>query len=105
MPTEDELGVANIRKAGGVVLGKTNTPEFGAGANTRNRVYGATGNPFDPEKTFDEGATAARQIFEEYVDAQMEAYKEERYGGWFGWRSRGHAAAILGCGCALALLA
>ena len=51
VPTEDELGVANIRKAGGVVLGKTNTPEFGAGANTRNRVYGATGNPFDPEKT------------------------------------------------------
>ena len=51
VPTEDEFGVANIRKAGGVVLGKTNTPEFGAGANTRNRVYGATGNPFDPEKT------------------------------------------------------
>jgi Asp-tRNA(Asn)/Glu-tRNA(Gln) amidotransferase A subunit family amidase len=43
--------VANIRNAGGVVVGKTNTPEFGAGANTRNRVYGATGNPFDPEKT------------------------------------------------------
>ena len=51
VPTEDEFGVANIRKAGGVVLGKTNTPEFGAGANTRNRVYGATGNPFDPAKT------------------------------------------------------
>ena len=50
-PAEDELGVAYIRRAGGVVLGKTNTPEFGAGANTRNRVYGATGNPFDPEKT------------------------------------------------------
>ena len=51
VPTEDEFGVANIRKAGGVMLGKTNTPEFGAGANTRNRVYGATGNPFDPAKT------------------------------------------------------
>jgi amidase len=33
------------------VLGKTNTPEWGAGANTRNSVYGATGNPFDPEKS------------------------------------------------------
>jgi Asp-tRNA(Asn)/Glu-tRNA(Gln) amidotransferase A subunit family amidase len=33
------------------VLAKTNTPEFGAGANTTNRVYGATGNPFDPSKT------------------------------------------------------
>ena len=32
-------------------MGKTNTPEFGAGANTVNPVYGATGNPFDPLKT------------------------------------------------------
>jgi len=51
VPTEDEIGVANLRHAGAVILGKTNTPEFGAGANTRNRVYGATGNPFDPIKT------------------------------------------------------
>ena len=51
VPAEDEFGVANIRRAGGIVLGKTNTPEFGAGGNTRNRVYGATGNPFDPTKT------------------------------------------------------
>jgi amidase len=51
VPTEDEYNVANIRRAGGVILAKTNTPEFGAGANTRNRVYGATGNPFDPDKT------------------------------------------------------
>ena len=36
------------RAAGAIVIGKTNTPEFGAGANTRNAVYGATGNPFDP---------------------------------------------------------
>ena len=51
VPTEDEYSVGNIRRAGGVILAKTNTPEFGAGANTRNRVYGATGNPFDPVKT------------------------------------------------------
>jgi Asp-tRNA(Asn)/Glu-tRNA(Gln) amidotransferase A subunit family amidase len=51
VPAEDEFGVANIRKAGGVILAKTNTPEFGAGANTTNRVYGPTGNPFDPTKT------------------------------------------------------
>src|SRR5262245_2637454 len=51
VPAEDELGVGNLRKAGGVILAKTNTPEFGAGANTVNRVYGATGNPFDPSKT------------------------------------------------------
>ncbi len=47
VPEADDPVVANIRKAGGIVLCKTNTPEFGAGANTVNRVYGATGNPFD----------------------------------------------------------
>ena len=48
VPEKDQLIVAHTRKAGAVVLGKTNTPEWGAGANTRNAVYGATGNPFDP---------------------------------------------------------
>ena len=51
VPDADERQVAAIREAGGIVVGKTNTPEFGAGANTVNPVYGATGNPFDPEKT------------------------------------------------------
>src|SRR5512145_68421 len=51
VPVQDEFGVASIRRAGGVILGKTNTPEFGAGANTTNRVYGPTGNPFDASKT------------------------------------------------------
>ena len=51
VPTRDQGAVTNIREAGGIILGKTNTPEFGAGANTRNLVFGATGNPFDPVKT------------------------------------------------------
>ncbi len=51
VPEDDEDGIANLRDEGAVVLCKTNTPEFGAGANTKNRVYGATGNPFDPIKT------------------------------------------------------
>jgi amidase len=51
VPASDCRAVAAIRAAGGIVLGKTNTPEFGAGANTRNAVYGATGNPFDPAKS------------------------------------------------------
>jgi amidase len=51
VPKQDNVMVARVRFEGGIILGKTNTPEFGAGANTRNRVYGATGNPFDPEKT------------------------------------------------------
>ncbi len=51
VPVADERLVAAVRQAGAIVVGKTNTPEFGAGANTRNAVYGATGNPFDPEKS------------------------------------------------------
>lgn len=51
VPEADELQMARIRAAGGIVVGKTNTPEFGAGANTVNAVFGATGNPFDPELT------------------------------------------------------
>jgi amidase len=51
VPAEDEAMVANLRDAGAIVIGKTNTPEWGAGANTRNAVYGATGNPFDPSKS------------------------------------------------------
>jgi amidase len=46
VPTSDELVVAHIRRAGGIVLGKTNTPEFGAGGNTNNALHGATRNPF-----------------------------------------------------------
>ena len=51
IPKTDQGVIANIRTEGGVIVGKTNTPEFGAGANTRNLVFGATGNPFDPKKT------------------------------------------------------
>ncbi len=51
VPAVDQGIVARLKAAGGIVLGKTNTPEFGAGANTRNAVYGATGNPFDPSKS------------------------------------------------------
>jgi len=47
----DQRSVAALRAAGAIVVGKTNTPEFGAGANTRNTVHGATGNPFDPSRS------------------------------------------------------
>lgn len=47
VPEEDESTVANLRDEGAIIIGKTNTPEFGAGANTKNLVYGATSNPFD----------------------------------------------------------
>jgi Asp-tRNA(Asn)/Glu-tRNA(Gln) amidotransferase A subunit family amidase len=51
VPRHDEPLVADIRSAGAIILGKTNTPEFGAGANTVNDVYGFTGNPFDPNRS------------------------------------------------------
>ncbi len=51
VPEKDDPVVANVRSEGGIILAKTNTPEFGAGANTTNKVFGATGNPFDPDKT------------------------------------------------------
>jgi len=41
------LIVRRLKAAGAIVVGKTNTPEFGAGANTYNAVFGATRNPWD----------------------------------------------------------
>jgi amidase len=49
VPEADNVLVARLRAAGAIVVGKTNVPEMAAGANTRNVVWGATGNPFDPE--------------------------------------------------------
>jgi Asp-tRNA(Asn)/Glu-tRNA(Gln) amidotransferase A subunit family amidase len=48
VPERDAAMVALVRRAGAVVVAKTNVPEFGAGGNTQNPVWGATGNPFDP---------------------------------------------------------
>ena len=51
VPTEDSLIVERLRSAGAIVLGKTNTPEFGAGGNTFNAVFGPTRNPWNPALT------------------------------------------------------
>jgi amidase len=51
VPTEDSLLVERLRHAGAIVVGKTNTPEFGAGSQTFNPVFGATLNPYDGGKT------------------------------------------------------
>ena len=48
VPSEDIELVARLRRAGAIVTAKTNIPEMGAGANSRNTVWGATGNPFNP---------------------------------------------------------
>jgi amidase len=51
MPTEDSVLVERLRKAGAIPIGKTNTPEFGMGSHTYNKVYGTTVNPYDPSKS------------------------------------------------------
>jgi amidase len=51
IPAEDALFVERLKRAGAIVIGKTNTPEFGAGSQTFNRLFGATRNPYDLSKT------------------------------------------------------
>jgi amidase len=51
VPAADPLVVQRIRQAGAIFVGKTNTPEFGAGSQTFNPVFGATRNPWDVTKT------------------------------------------------------
>lgn len=51
VPDFDALIVERIRDAGAVVIGKTNTPEFGAGSQTFNPVFGKTRNPWDSGRT------------------------------------------------------
>jgi amidase len=51
VPAEDALVVARLRAAGAIIVGKTNTSEFGSGANTYNAVFGATRNPWNPALT------------------------------------------------------
>jgi len=51
IPDEDALVVSRMKAAGAITVGKTNTPEFGAGSHTFNTVFGATLNPWDTTRT------------------------------------------------------
>jgi len=51
VPKYDAIVVERARKAGAVLIGKSNTPEFGLGSHTYNAVFGTTGNAFDPTKS------------------------------------------------------
>lgn len=51
MPPANDLLVDRLQAAGGISVGKTNTPEFGAGSQTFNQLFGATLNPYDLTKT------------------------------------------------------
>ena len=51
VPDTDDLIATRMRAAGAILIGKTNTPEFGLGSHTFNPVYGATRNPYDADFT------------------------------------------------------
>lgn len=51
VPTEDAIVVERLRQAGAIIVGKTNTPEFGLSATTENRLRGDGRNPWDPTRT------------------------------------------------------
>ncbi len=51
VPDQDALVVERFRRAGAIILGKTNTPEFATGGNTFNEVFGRTCNPWNPERS------------------------------------------------------
>ncbi|MBS1216180.1 MAG: Amidase [Proteobacteria bacterium] len=51
VPATDGLIVRRMKAAGAIVVGKSNTPEFGAGSQTFNAVFGATKNPYDLSRT------------------------------------------------------
>ncbi|HLJ89817.1 MAG TPA: amidase [Candidatus Angelobacter sp.] len=51
LPENDSLTVERLKRAGAITVGKTNTPELGAGSQTFNEVFGATCNPYDLGKT------------------------------------------------------
>ncbi len=51
VPASSDILVEHLEDNGGIVYAKSNTPEFGAGANTFNEVFGATRNPWDTSRS------------------------------------------------------
>jgi amidase len=51
IPQHNELHIARLQQAGAISIGKTNTPEFGAGSQTFNPIFGATRNPYQLDLT------------------------------------------------------
>jgi len=51
IPEKDSILVKRMKDTGSIIIGKTNTPEWGFGSQTYNEVFGATGNPYDPAVT------------------------------------------------------
>ncbi|MHA1386029.1 MAG: amidase, partial [Candidatus Helarchaeota archaeon] len=64
IPKEDDVVIKRLKAAGCVILGKTNTPEFGHMAVTDNFIFGRTNNPWNPNKTSggSSGGAAAAEV-------------------------------------------
>jgi len=95
VPNYDNVMVGRVRAAGAVVVGKTNVPEFGAGSNSRNPVWGATGNPFNPTLTAggSSGGSAdpcaiPRPIAASSDSVRRPAWSQSSAAPWAGRRSR-----------------
>ena len=82
VPDQDELLVARLRQAGAIVVGKTATPEFGAGGNTTvNPIHGYTGNAFDPSRACggSSGGSGVAQIGQRRESAQAsDVFRRQR---------------------------
>ena len=79
IPGRDELLIHRLKQAGVVTLGKTNTPEFGAGSQTFNQVFGATLNPYDLSKTCggSSGGSGGCPGDEDVADCRRQRYGRE----------------------------
>src|SRR5258708_9723904 len=60
VPAADAIVVERVKRAGAIIIGKTNTPEFGLGSNTYNDVFGRTLNAYDQSKTAGRSSGGAR---------------------------------------------
>ena len=70
VPDETALIVERERQAGAITIGKTNTPELGAGSQTFNEVFGATRNPYDLTKTCGGSSGGGQQRLRALADHQ-----------------------------------
>jgi len=102
IPKEDGLMVARMKAAGAIVIGKTNTPEFGLGSHSFNELFGCTANAYDPAKTAggsSGGAAVASGPANAMATGRVVGQKGRRQGAN---RSRvGHPARICNAACGL----
>ncbi|HEX3847331.1 MAG TPA: amidase [Steroidobacteraceae bacterium] len=104
VPPEDGIMVERLRAAGGILIGKTNTPEFGLGSNTYNPVYGPTHNAYGLSRSAggSSGGAAAALALRMLPVADGSDYggSLRNPAGWnnvFGFRTTGGLVPVTGC--------